>query len=99
MNAILAIIADSGQAIIVIDREGVEINYFLIQFIDSTETLQQQPRPTPSTWLLGVGYICPSKPCHWRGNQIHHGGDVCVLVFSWPKAFRAEFFTLLPERT
>ena len=30
MNAILAIIADGGQAIIVIDREGVEIIYFLL---------------------------------------------------------------------
>jgi len=30
MNAILAIIADGGRAIIVIDREGVEINYFLL---------------------------------------------------------------------
>jgi len=30
MNAVLAIIADGGQAIIVIDREGVEIKYFLL---------------------------------------------------------------------
>jgi hypothetical protein len=30
INAILAIIANGGQAIIVIDREGVEINYFLL---------------------------------------------------------------------
>jgi hypothetical protein len=30
MNAILAIIADGGQAIVVIDREAVEINYFLL---------------------------------------------------------------------
>ena len=30
MNAVLAIIADGGQAIIVIDREGVEINYCLL---------------------------------------------------------------------
>jgi hypothetical protein len=29
MNAVLAIIADGGQAIVVIDREAVEINYFL----------------------------------------------------------------------
>jgi hypothetical protein len=28
MNAILAIIAGGGQAIVVIDREAVEINYF-----------------------------------------------------------------------
>jgi len=30
MNAALAIIADGGQEIIVIDREGVKINYFLL---------------------------------------------------------------------
>jgi hypothetical protein len=30
INVILAIIANGGQAIIVIDREGVEINYFLL---------------------------------------------------------------------
>ena len=30
MNAIMAIIADGGRAIIVIDREGVEINDFLL---------------------------------------------------------------------
>jgi hypothetical protein len=39
MNAILAIIADGWRAIIVIDREGVEINYFLHLFIDYTKTL------------------------------------------------------------
>jgi hypothetical protein len=30
MNAVLAIIANGGQAIIVINREAVEINYFLV---------------------------------------------------------------------
>jgi hypothetical protein len=30
MNAILAIIANSGQAIVVIDREEAEINHFLL---------------------------------------------------------------------
>jgi hypothetical protein len=30
MNAVLAIIADGRQATIIIDREGVEINYFLL---------------------------------------------------------------------
>ena len=34
MNAVLAIIADSGRAIVVIYREVVEINYFLLYFID-----------------------------------------------------------------
>jgi hypothetical protein len=30
MNAVLAIIADGGRAIIVINRKAVEINYFLV---------------------------------------------------------------------
>ena len=30
MHVVLAIIADGGRAIIVIDREGVEINNFLL---------------------------------------------------------------------
>jgi hypothetical protein len=30
MNAVLAIIADGGRAIVVIDREGLDINYFLL---------------------------------------------------------------------
>jgi hypothetical protein len=42
----LAIIADSGQAIVVIYREGVQINYVFLYFIDSAKTLQQRPRPT-----------------------------------------------------
>ncbi len=47
MDALLATIVDGGQAIVVIYREGVEINYFLLYFIDSTKTLQQRPHPTP----------------------------------------------------
>jgi hypothetical protein len=43
MNAVLAIIANGGRAIVVIIREGVEINYFLLLFIESAETLQQRP--------------------------------------------------------
>jgi hypothetical protein len=48
MNTVLAIIADGGRAIIEIIREVVEIKYFLLYFIDSTKTLRQRPRPTPS---------------------------------------------------
>ena len=48
MDAILATIVDGGRAIVVIYREGVEIYYFLLYFIDSTKTLQRQPHPIPS---------------------------------------------------
>ncbi len=48
MDAILATIVDGGRAIDVIYREGIELNYFLLYFIDSTKTLRQRPHPTPS---------------------------------------------------
>ena len=35
----LVIIADGKRAIVVIYREGVDINYFLLFFIDFTKTL------------------------------------------------------------
>jgi hypothetical protein len=44
MDAILATIVDSGQEIDVIYREGVEIHYFLLYFINSTKTLQRWPQ-------------------------------------------------------
>ena len=33
MNAVLAIVADGGRGIVVIYREAVQINYFLLYFI------------------------------------------------------------------
>ena len=82
INAVLAIIADGGRAIVVIYRDGAEINYFLLFFIDSDKTLRRRPRPTPCEEAPG-GVVCSSiKPCHWRGKRLHHSGDVCVLVFS-----------------
>ena len=41
MNAVLAIIADGGRAIVVIYTEGEEINYFLLYFIDSSKGMVQ----------------------------------------------------------
>ena len=40
MNAVLAIIADGGREIIVIKREAVQINYFLLQFIEFEKNIQ-----------------------------------------------------------
>jgi hypothetical protein len=59
MNAVLAIIADGEQAIIVINREAVQINYFLLFFIDSDKTLQRWPLPTPCKDAPG-GAVCSS---------------------------------------
>ena len=55
MNAVLAIIANGGLAIVVIYREGIEINYFLLNFIDSAKTLPQRPRLPASMKDLGGG--------------------------------------------
>jgi hypothetical protein len=82
MDAVLAIIADGGRSIVVIDREAVEINYFLLLFIDSDKTLRRRPCPTPFAEVPGGGVCSANKPCRWRGKRLHHGGDVCVLVFS-----------------
>ena len=30
----------------------------------------------------GWGDFIHQKPWHWKGKWLHHGGDVCVLVFS-----------------
>ena len=82
MNAVLAIIADGGQAIGVIYREGVEIFFFsfiLLILLKSFDDSLVQPLPRR---LPGVGYAHPSKSWRWRGKWLHHGTDVCVLVFS-----------------
>jgi hypothetical protein len=59
MNAVLAIIADGGWEIIVIKREAVQINYFLIQFIESEKNIQRWPCPTPCKEARG-GAVCSS---------------------------------------
>ena len=82
MNAVLAIIANGGRAIVVFYREGVEINYFVLYFIDSTKTLDDGLIQPLLLKLPGVGYTRPSKPCCWRGKLLHHGGDVCVLCLA-----------------
>ena len=82
MNAVLAIIADDKLAIVVICTEGEEKNYFsfiLLILIKPFDGGLLQPL---AKRLPGVGYVPPSKPWRWRGKWLHHGGDVCVLVFS-----------------
>jgi len=82
MDAILAIIADGGRAIIVIYREGVEkiISSFILLIL--LKPFSGGLVQALSKRLPGVRYFHPSKPCRWRGKWLHHGGDVCVLVFS-----------------
>ena len=47
INAVLAIIANGGRAIVVIYTKGEDINYCLHYFINSDKTLRRRPRPTP----------------------------------------------------
>jgi hypothetical protein len=82
INAILAIIADSGRTIVVIYTEGEEINYFLLYCIDSDKSINGSLVQLLGKRLLRVGYVPPSEPSRWREKRLHHGGDVCVLVFS-----------------
>jgi hypothetical protein len=63
MNAVLAIIADGGRAIVVICREGEEINsvsFILLILIIPFDDGLVGPL---AKRLPGVGYVCPSKPC------------------------------------
>ena len=86
MNAVLAIIADGGQAIVVIYREAAEINYFLIYFVILYQTLQWRPRPTPSE-EAPVGRVCAfMETMTLEGKMAHRGGDVCVMCVSLAKS-------------
>jgi hypothetical protein len=68
MYVILAIIADNMQAIIVIDREAVEINYFLLYFIDSAKTLRWRTRPTPCKEAPGGAVFLSIKTMPLEGE-------------------------------
>ncbi len=96
----MAIIAGGGRAIIIINREAVEMIFFsfilliLLKPFDSGLV-----QPLAKRRLPGVRYFRPSKPCRWRGKWLHHGGDVCVmcLCLGRKKSSEREFF--VPTRT
>ncbi len=64
MNAVLAIVADGGRGIVLIYREAVQINYFLLYFIIYTNPFDGGLIQPLSKRLPGVGYVFPSTPCH-----------------------------------
>jgi hypothetical protein len=100
MDAILAIIANGGRAIILIYREAGRnelISYSLYKF----KTFDGSHAQPLGKKLPGVGYVLPSKPCHWRGKQIHHGDGVCELCVSGvslANSFPSGSFSFPPER-
>jgi len=81
MDAILAIIADGGQAIIVIDREAVEINNFLLYFIDSAKTLRWWTHPTPCEEAPGGAVFSSIKTMPLEGETAPSlWGCLCACV-------------------
>ncbi len=69
MDAIVATVADGGRAIVIISiREGVEINYFLLYFIDYSRTLLRRPRPTPCKEAPGDGVCSANKTMSLQGK-------------------------------
>ena len=82
MNAALAIIANGGTAIVVIYTEGEEIIIFFFILLILIKPFDNGLVQPLAKRLPGVGYVHPSKPWHWREKRLHHGGDVCALVFS-----------------
>ena len=81
MNAVLAFIADGGRAIIVIDRKRLEINYFLLYFIDSDKILRRPPCPTPCEEDPRGGVCSSIKTMALEGETAPSwGGFLCACV-------------------
>jgi len=62
INAVLAIIADCGRAIVVIYTEGEEINYFLRILLILIRPFGGGLVQPLAKRLPGVGYVPSSKP-------------------------------------
>ena len=74
MNAVLAIIADGGRAIVVIYTEGEGIYYFLLYFIDFDKT-------TPCEKALGGGACSSIKTVALEGEMAPSWwGCLCACV-------------------
>ena len=78
----MGIIAGGGRATVVIFREGVEIIYFLLCFIDSAKTLRRQPCPTPCEEAPGGAVFSSIKTMPLEGKMAPswYGGDVCGVL-------------------
>ena len=75
----MAIIAGVGQAIVVIYREGVEINCFLLYFIDSDNSLRWWPLPTPCKEAPGVAVCSSMKTMPLEGKTAPSWWGVLVF--------------------
>ena len=68
MHTTFAIIANGGHAIDVIDREAVEINYFLLSLLILLKPLAVASANPFQRGSRGLGYAWPKTPCCWRGK-------------------------------
>jgi hypothetical protein len=79
--AVLAIIADGGRAIIVINREVVEIKNYFLYVIDSAKTLRRRPLPTPCEEAAGGGVCSSIKTMALEGETAPSWwGCLCACV-------------------
>jgi len=101
MNAILAIIADGRQAIIVIFREAGKMNYFLLFIIDSTKSLQRSMVALSNSSRVGSrGWGTLGQQNHAAGGgngSIMVGMFVCLCLAS--QKLTSGSFLFPPERT
>ncbi len=68
MNAILAIVADGRQAVVVIDKEAVHINYFSFILLIVLKPFDGGLGQPLLQRLPGEGYVCPSTHAAGGGN-------------------------------
>jgi hypothetical protein len=93
MDAVLAIMAKGGRAIIFIFRDADRnklISYSLYKFIlnPSTSATSNPLRRGSRGWGVFI-----------YGNHAHHGGDVCVMCVLLAKSLPSVSFSFPPERT
>ncbi len=71
----------AGKRLLSTYRKAVEINYFLVQFIDSTKSLQRRPRQTPSAEAPGGGVGSTDKTMLLEGQTAPSWwGCLCACV-------------------
>jgi len=78
----VAAVVNGGRAIVVISRDAVEINYFLLCLIDFAKTLRRWPCPTPCKKAL-VGTVFSSiKTMPLEGGMAPSRWGCLCAVFS-----------------
>jgi hypothetical protein len=87
MDAILATIADGGQAMVHIDREASRNTLIICLIYNLILNPSKETSPNPFCRGSGVRYVHPSKPCRGSGKQLIMVGMFVSCVFCYQKAF------------